>query len=190
MNDANIIDTGVKALSDFGKDDLLSHFIYCGLHYSWKGKTVSWLKEIFLTKMKKYEIESATLTLLEMWRWKLVTKETVKKAYQGKLKNDEDWKRYKRSVGDNLETFFHNLQDGIKIKNEWVFSFFTPKLTEEELKFVQEQNKEHLSTYSRYYFGKNPDVDPEKMKKTDSRSKYVRGSCGRLTIQLTLKSNP
>ena len=189
MNDANIIDSGVKAILDFGKDDLLPHFIYCGAHYTWTRKAESRFEEIFLTKMKSKGIQYAALTILAMWRHKLVTKETVKKAYQGKLKNAEDWEIYQGSINNDLETFFTNLQNRQKIKNEKIASFFTPKLTEEELTLVQKRNEQHLCTYGYHAYGGNPDVDPEEMKKSDSRSKYVHGICYRRTIPLTLESN-
>ena len=81
-----------------------------------------------------------------------------------------------------------NLQNQKEVKEEEVWSFFTPKLTNEELKLVQEGNEEHLETYVKYYDGKNPDVDIEEMKKSDSKSKYVHGRCHRLTIPLTLET--
>ena len=59
--DLGIIDAGVKSVLDFGDDDLMPHFIYCGEYYHldkrWKK-----LQEMFLTKMEKYEIQSAVLT--------------------------------------------------------------------------------------------------------------------------------
>ena len=123
-----------------------------------------------------------------MWRRNLVTKEKVKKAYKGELRNDEDWKDYEGSFNDDLERFLFNLQNQNEIKVEGVRSFFTPKLTNEELKLVQEGNEEHLNTYSAHYFGRNPDVDVEEMNKSDSKSKYVHGRCWRYTIPLTLET--
>ena len=127
--------------------------------------------------------------MLYMNRWKLVTKEKVKKAAEGKLRNDPDWLYYKESINDDLERFLINLQNQKEVKSENVRSFFTPKLTNEELKLVKEGNKEHLKTYSQYDFrGENPDVDVEEMKKSDSKSKYVHGYCLRWTIPLTLET--
>ena len=74
----------------------------------------------------------------------------------------------------------------MKIEN--AFSFFTPKLTNEEMKLVQEGNEKHLKTYLDYFDGKNPDVDVEEMKKSDSKSKYVGGGCWRVTIPLTFET--
>ena len=128
----DIFDAGVKSISDFGKDDLMPHFIYCGDYYfGLKGREK--LREIILTKMRKYGIQSSILTMLWMERSNLVTKEKVKKAYKGELKNDEDWHWYEGSINDDLERFLINLQNQKEVKEEVVWSFFTPKLTNEEM---------------------------------------------------------
>ena len=186
MIDPEIFDAGFKSICDFGDDDLMPHFIYCGYHYLSTVELAEKLKEIILRKMRKYGIQSSILTVLWMTRWNLVTKEKVKKAAEGKLKDDEDWKHYKGSINDDLERFFINLQDENEIKEEGVSSFFAPKLTNEEMKLVQERNQEHLNTYSRHIAGLNPDVDVEEMKQSNSKSKFVHGGCVRCTIPLTL----
>ena len=88
-----------------------------------------------------------------------------------------------------METFFTNLQGQKEIKDECVWCFFLPKLTEDELKLVEEKNEPYLCTYFEHYWGNNPDVDVEEMKKSDSKSKYVHGRCRRITIHLALESN-
>ena len=45
-----------------------------------------------------------------------------------------------------------------------------------------------MKTYLDYFYGLNPDVDVEEMKKSDSKAKYVHGHCWRLTIPLTLET--
>ena len=186
MIDFEIFDAGVKSMSDSGKDDLMPHFIYCGQYYFWYNIR---LKAIILTKMKKYGIQSSILTMLMMWRLNLVTKEKVKKAAEGKLKNEETWKNYDGSINDDFERFLINLQNQKEVEYEKVESFFTPKLTDEEMKLVQERKEEHLSTYLTYLIDVNPDVDVEEMKLSDSKSKYVHVNCMRNTIPLTLKTN-
>ena len=188
QNDVDILDAGVKSVFDFGKDELMPHFVYCGNYYLLEEKRMLKLREIILTKMRKYGVQSSILTMMWMIRWNLVTKEKVKKAAEGKLKNDQDWEYKEGSINDDLERFFTNLrnQKGVKIEN--AFSFFTPKLTNEELKLVQERNEKHLKTYLDYFDGKNPDVDVEEMKKSDSKSKYVGGGCWRVTIPLTFET--
>ena len=91
------------------------------------------------------------------------------------------------SVNDDLDNFFIKLENN-ELKEEWVNSFFTPKLTEEELKLVEERNEQHLSTYENHFHGINPDLTLEEMKKSDSASKYVHGCCIRKTVYLTLES--
>ena len=188
MIDLEIFDAGVKSIADFGKDDLMPHFIYCGSHYVLKEETGK-LEEIILTKMRKYGIQSSILTMLSMWRINLVTKEKVKKAAEGKLKNEGIWKYYdESSINDDLERFLINLQNENEIKEEIVRSFFAPKVTDEEFKLVQERNEEQLKTYMLHFEGKNPDVDVEEMKQSDSKSKYVHVHCLRITIPLTLET--
>ena len=162
----------------------MPHFIYCGYYYFYIEQQEKTLIEIILTKMRKYKIQSSILTMLMMVRSNLVTKEKVKKAYEGKLKDDVDWEGYEAPINDDLEDFLMNLCNQKEVKYELVSSFFTPKLTDEELKLVQEGNEEHLKTYMDYFDGKNPDVDVEEMKKSNSEAKYVHGGCVRITIPL------
>ena len=185
MNDLDIIDAAVKFISDFGKDDLMPHFIYCGIHYIYPEERREKLKKMILTKMRKYEIQSehGILTILNMGRWNLMTKEKVKRAAEGYFR-----KYYVGSINDDLEKFLINLQNQKEVKDEFVKSFFLPKLTNEELKLVQERNEEHLKTYYYHRKGENPDVDDEEMKKSESKSKYVQGQCQRWTIALRLET--
>ena len=168
----------------------MPHFIYCGMHYFWDDEDK--LRTTLLNKMRNSGIQTAMLTMLNMWRRNLVTKETVQKAYDGKLKDEINWSWISdwmdgKSVHDDLDTFFIDLENDA-IEEEWVNSFFTPKLTEEELKLVEERNEQHLTTYSDHFHGKNPDVSLKEMKKSDSASKYVHGHCIRQTIYLILES--
>lgn len=184
MKDKNVFDSGFRIISDYGEDNFMPHFIYCGMHYFWDDEDQ--LRSTFLDKMKNYGIRTAILTMLNMWRGNLVTKETVKNAYDGKLKDNIFWGDGK-SINDDLDNFFIKLEKN-EIEEEWVNSFFTPKLTEEELKLVEERNEQHLNTYEDHFHGINPDVNLEEMKKSDSASKYVHGPCIRQTFYLTLES--
>ena len=179
----------------FGNDELKPHFIYCGDYHmkiSPEDNTEKF-KKMFLKKMKKFGIQSSMLTMLHMRRLKLSTKEMAEEAAEGKLKNHIDWKGLVHpssvSLNDDLEMLLTNILNSKEIKEEKVHSFFTSKLTEEELKLVNMKNNDHLKTYSVHYFGKDPDVDPEDMKKSDSKSKYVHCYCCRKTCSLTLEKN-
>ena len=80
-------DIAVKSVSDVGNSDLMTHFIYCLYHL----RPYKNLKSLFMKNMRKYEIQSAVLTVLLMDRLDLITKEKQIQLYEGKLKNDEDW---------------------------------------------------------------------------------------------------
>ena len=119
-----------------------------------------------------------------MERRHLITKETAKLAAQGQLMNDQGLKNYEGSINDAVESFLNKLSNWIlyskDIQEEEVWSFFTPELTEHQLKLVEEENKEHLKTY----FSPRPDVDSQEMKKSESKSKHLHAQCWRKTIYL------
>ena len=76
-----------------------------------------------------------------------------------------------------------------EVKEEFVESFFTPKLTDEEMKLVQAGNKKHLSSYLDSFNSRNPDVGFAEMQQSNSNSKYVHGFCWRRTFPLILETN-
>ena len=172
-------------MSDITKGDLMPHFIYC---YGKYGPDFERSKILIQTKMRKYGIQSAILTMLFMFRRNLVTKEKAKALADGKLKKyPEQSPRYNGSINDDLESYFHKCLNQQKIKNERVRSYFFPKLTEAELKLVEEKNEDHMRTYLTDLF--DADVDAEEMELSDSTDKYVHSECHRKTINLTLGSS-
>ena len=173
---------------DSGANDMVPHFIYCYGYYnfSYSEGEFEKLKEKILKKMRKYGIQSSILTMLDMERQNLITKEKSKLAAEGKLKNDPLWNVYEGSINDDLDSFINNLQNSNEVENEYVWSFFLPKLTKEELKLVEEKNREHMMSYSWRF---DADVDVEEMKQSDSKDKYVYSWCRRRTAHLTLESN-
>ena len=177
------IEHGVKVISDFGNNHLMPHFIYCSDLCFFNADK---LETTFLKKMKAYGIQSSVLTRVGMQRNFLITKEKQKLLYDGKLKNDAQWNfnQYKGSINDDLESFYTNLQN-LKVRNEVVWCFFTPKLNEEELKLVKEKNIEHMRSY--LYDLHRADVDEEEMKKSNSKDKYVHCHCWRRTFCLRLR---
>ena len=95
------------------------------------------------------------------------------------------------SINDDLEDLITRLSQSEEIDIEGVTCFFTPKLTKEELKLNELRDKAHLLPYSDYthqFFRGDPDVDPEEMKKSDSKDKFVYSSCWRRTQCLTHSS--
>ena len=183
------IDDGMKRLSEFGNNHLMPHFIFCSNRYiDLFSANSDRLKKMFLKKLKAYGIESSVLTVVGMERHYLITKEKHKQAYDGKFQNDQYRKYYKGeakcvykgSINDDIESFYTNLQNQ-EVRNELVWSFFTPKLTKEEVKLVEKKNKEFLRTF---LYCELADVDPEEMKKSDSKDKYVHCQCWRETTLL------
>ena len=169
---------------DFGKNDMMPHFIYCNedmLNYYRIDKN---LKKLILTKMRKYGLPSSIFTTLRMTRVNLMTKEKSKQAVEGKLKNDPDWKDYKGSINDDLDSFVNNFQNS-EVVFEDVLSYFIPKLTKEELKLVEQKNNEHMMTYVWEF---DADVSAKEMKESDSKEKYLHSECQRRTNYLNLES--
>ena len=176
----NNIDEGFKAMFDFGNDDLMPHFIYCS-DFTFTDQN---LKEIILTSMRKYGIQMALFTFLYMERLHLITKEKSKQVYHGTLpKTDLQnfvWftYAYDGSVNNDLESFL----DDPDFKKKTYSNFCLQKLTKEELKLVEEKNPDYMATFE----NKFPDVDPEEMKKSDSKDKYLVCFCRRSTEILKL----
>ena len=193
-------------MADFGTNDMMPHFIYCCGELYWNDVyprlglwQASWkLKERILNKMREYGIPSAIITILSMYRRNLITKEKSKKAvelqkearlsstFERSLEYGQDF--FEGSINDDLDSFINNLQNSNKINYEEVFSFCTPKLTKQELKLVEEKEREHIRTYLMH----DPDVEVQEMKESDSKDKYVYTRCYRETVYLEskLKSKP
>ena len=68
--------------------------------------------------MKKFGIQSSMLTILNMKRFELITKEKVKEAldgnFHGMLKDERGWGEI--SINDDLEKFRTNLLNSKEIK--------------------------------------------------------------------------
>lgn len=110
-------------------------------------------------------------------------------AYEAKLKKDKDWYFYAGSMNDLLELYLENLQLKKEVEKEYVCSFFLPKLTNDELKLVEEKKFQFLSSYRDFVVGLNPDVDIGEMKESNSTSKYTHCYYYRKTIPFKLESN-
>ena len=82
-------------------------------------------------------------------------------------KGEED---EKDSVNDDLESLFENIRLG-KEPDEYVETYFLPKLTEEELELVERRDTSYLQTFNRWKV--DPDVNETEMMLSESDSKYV-----------------
>ena len=82
--------------------------------------------------MKKHKIKSVMLTSICLERGELITKEKMESYCKGK-KSEKD------SVNDDLESLFENIRLG-KEPDDCVWTYFLPKLTEEELELVERRD--------------------------------------------------
>ena len=113
------------------------------------------------------------VTIIFMERLGLITKEAMEKYCKG-----EEWR--KDSVNDDLESLFEDLRLG-KEPDEQRWSYFLPKLTEEEMELVETKDTTYLQTF---WHGENADVGKAEMKLSESDSKFVQGLGGRQTFTI------
>ena len=91
------------------------------------------------------------------------------------------WRAY--SVNDDLESFFEDLRLG-KEPDEKVYTYFLPKLTEEEMELVEQKETNYLKTFSEGFLGGNPDVPEAEMLLSESDSKFLKGFGYRRTFTI------
>ena len=115
------------------------------------------------------------VTSICMFRYNLITKETTEKYCKGE--KDE-----KYSVNDDLESFFEDLRLGKEL-DEWVETYFLPKLTEEEMELVEQKETNYLKTL----LWPNPDVPEAEMLLSESDSKFLKGFGARQTFTIDLR---
>ena len=151
--------------------------------------------------IKRPILESVLVTTIYMYRDLLITKENMEHICKGKAYRKDDHRyqdeynfeynfeygnhvgntsRYEESVGDDLELYFNDLQLG-REPTSWNWTYFLPELTQDELKLVEEKNKDYFETF---FWSTNPDVDEDEMKSSTSSSKYVSGYCRRKTFRI------
>ena len=151
-------------------NEIETHFVYAGYYSSSYNEHN--LRSFILKGMKKYKIKFVMLTGIYMRRWNLITKEAMEKYCKGE-KNEKD------SVNDDLESLFEDLRLGKEPKKR-AWTYFLPKLTEEEMELVEKKDTSYLKTF---YLG---DMK-EKREKIQSDSKFIQGRCVRRTFTIELR---
>ena len=155
-------------------EEIRLHFVYAGDYYLYrKGNLV----RILRLGMKKYNIRSITLTRIQMWRDKLITKEKMEKYFFGKERDN-------KTANDDIELLVENLQHGEVNDTAPVGTCFIPKLTTEELKLVEQKDSNYMQTF----FSNKADVKEAEMKMSESDAKFVLGQFRRQTF--TIQSKP
>ena len=130
----------------------------------------------FVSKgLQMHDLKSAFVTRIHMFRHFLITKEKMEDTCLGK--NEIFGRICKESINDDIESVFESLQLGEKPK-PIAHTYFLPKLTQRELELIETKDEDYLQTF---FQCKNPDVDEEEMKLSESNSKYVEVVCMRRT---------
>ena len=174
--DQNVIDLAFRTVCD-NKEELAIHVVYAGGYYH--GDYIAHetrLRYYLLKGMKKYGIESVMVTLIFMRRWNIITKEKMENFTLGKEDQFE-------SVNDDLNSMFEDLrlENGSKFGKFWDnWTYFLPKLTEEELKLVARKDSNYFKTFQT----SDPDAIEAEMKLSESKSMFVEGDCERRTFTL------
>ena len=136
-----------------------------------------------LAGIKKYKINSVMVTIFFMRKRNIITKEAMEKYCKGE-------KYEKKSVNDDLKSFFEAIRLG-KEPDEYVQTYFLPKLTEEEMELVERKDTSYFETYIEGAYGaKNPDVKAAEIKLSESDSKFARGYGVRKTFTIENPSSP
>ena len=147
--------------------------------------------------IKRPTSKSVLVTTIYMYRDLLISKDNMEHICKGKAYRKDDHRyqddytieygryvgdtsRYEESVNDDLELYFNDLQLG-REPTSWNWTYFLPELTQDELKLVEEKNKDYFETF---VWSMNPDVDEDEMKSSTSTSKYVSGYCRRKTFRI------
>ena len=115
--------------------------------------------------------DNSICSLIASERYNVVTKEEMLNYYKGKYRERQNWKK---SVNDDLESYLENMKTGELYREDARFTFFLSKLTERELKLLEDKNHEFLAMFDAE---EDPDVPKLEMAKSESTSKfaYIQG---------------
>ena len=116
------------------------------------------------------------MTMIYMFRQRLITKEDMEDFCNGKYHRKE-------SVNDDLEKLFEDIQLG-KEPNRRARTYFLPKLSKEELDLVERKDADFMKTFE---WEMGADVNKAKMMLSESDSKFVRGLGWRKTFVIENK---
>ena len=116
------------------------------------------------------------------WRSRMQCK--TKEYYEAAYNSQNGIDKTKDSIGDNLDTFIMDLKNKkYCFENAGLYSedtnicFHFAKLTSMEEQEIQNPNSDFLMNF----LYDNPDVTKTEMAKSDSKHKYVRSGCMRIT---------
>ena len=148
------------------------HFVYAGRYYCLFNNVIGF-QSLMFELMKKYKFKSVTVTVTNMLRDHLITKEKRDDYCLGKDA------QFKLSVNDDLELLLEKMRlgDESETKNN---TYFLPKLTTKEMKLVERKDIGYLKTF----WHTVPDVPKAEMLLSESNSKFVYSRCWRETFTI------
>ena len=170
-----VIDSVLRKNSLNKVERLETHLVFASHYYTYfHGDS---LKSLILEAMKKYKIRSVMVTIINMMRYDLITKEAMEDICNGE---NYIYRERRDSVNDDLESLFENLRLG-KQPLEHVLTYFFPKLTEKELELVARKDFTYFETLG---LRTNKDVNEDQMKLSESDSKFVKAFGSRKTFTI------
>ena len=173
--DDQAIDFAFQEIVKSKTENMETHFVYTGKYY-WIHKAR--LRSSILKKMKKYKIKKVITTIINMSRKNLITQEKMRSFCNGK-------EFEKESVNDDLDSFYEDHRLGKK-PDEFVRTYFLPRLATEELELIEAKDSDFMQTFD---LKMKADVDKSEMKlsKSDSKFVYCYGWRQSFTIENSLK---
>jgi len=138
VNDKVTILNAIKSAAENQIQGCKSHFIFAGDIF-W---TEIRLRPVMIEGMKKYNINSAMVSILSSERKCVTTNEEVEDHRKGKYED-------KNSIHDDLDSFFERLCLGEE-PNEKTRTYFFPKLSEKEMELFQAQDRDFINTLYDY----------------------------------------
>ena len=193
-----INESAFKKLVEYRADGYEPHFVYASEWYKYRNLDIDHYYGLsndtgssFRGLMEKYQFKSVMATTLFMQQINLITKERMKSYCF------EEDPRLKKSVNDDLEKLFEDLKfgkipvyflDRTFVFHDRVDTYFLPQLTENEMTLIEQKDHSYFQCFYNGVFGekKNPDVNVEEMKMSDSRSKFNFTECRRTTYRIDL----
>ena len=165
--DEQAIDSAFEKIIESKTENMETHLIYAGHDHS----LVKNRLELFILKSMK--IMKVMVTILNMMRNELVTKEKMEDYCKGKQYEKE-------SFNEDLESFFGDIRSGEETKKT-AFTYFFPRPSEEELELVEGEDLIYMSSFVE---GELADVDEAEMVLSESDSKYLHVCCTRITYTI------
>ena len=187
--DEVIIDNAFQKIIRNKTSDLQPHIIYAGSHYGHyhnlpNSRLISFIRE----GMTKYKMRSIMVTQIHMAKRHLITKERFNKFCSGK-------EIEKLSINDDFESLLNDLRVGEEPDDEQIWSYFLPKLTEEELDLVEKKDFNYMSNFDLWIKcadktrGEMKPLFELKSESKDWESKFAFVECERQTFMINLNKD-